>query len=368
MKISLILILLLFPSYCFSVENSKENSCGPTTFYADLKGDATKETVVLVNGKHNTQERGCHFESLTIYEKNKVVYEEKSKISNAGDSTYEYKRDITIVRFRKGSKEMIFYRQHYCSNCDAGTILGFIKGKYQTVTYKASRGVQVVDLEGNGNKEIVADPHGYYGTMPRIYDYDLINDEFVSSEKNHPKFYQDLIQECEDNLARFQEKGAQCCSRTVNLEMIASAATTLEDDDLYEKTMDRLSAVHVEIGKFFYSKNRFDNAIKEYQTAIEKNNRNYEAFNFLGYSFFRNHKFKDAVNSLVNSIAINPSYVEGHYNLALAYWADGEQPKAIHEIKTLLQLDPKYKEKIKDDTQFKKFKSNKEFQTLMGIN
>jgi tetratricopeptide (TPR) repeat protein len=362
MKKTLILILLILPRFCFPTEVSKEDSCGSDTFYADMKGDGDKETIVLVNGKLTVQDDVCHFKSLTIYEKNKIVYEEKIKPEDVQNME---SREISIERFHIGSKEMIFYGQHYCSNCNDGIVLGFIGGKYQEVRFRANRGVQVIDLDGDGNNEIVADPEGYYEEMPSIFDYDPIKDEFTSSEKKHPKFYQNLIKDCEAHLAEFSEEGDECCNRTANLAQIASAAAILGDDDLHKKTMARLSTVYVDIGKYYYSKNKIDEAIREYQIAINKNGRNYEALNYLGYSYFRRHKFKEAVDSLLNSISINPSYVEGHYNLALAYWSDGKKTKAINEIKSVLKLDPKYKDQIKDDTQFKVFKSSKEFRALI---
>lgn len=71
------------------------------------------------------------------------------------------------------------------------------------------------------------------------------------------------------------------------------------------------------------------------------------------------------MNALMQSISIKLDYIDGHYNLALAYWADGQKTKAIDEIKTCLKLDPKYKDKIKDDTQFETFKSSKEYRALI---
>ena len=362
MKRSLILILLIFPSYCFPAGNSKENTCGPNTFYADMKGDGGKEAIILVNEKLEGQDQGCHFKSLKIYEKNKIVFEETIKLENEANME---SREISIERFHKGDKEMIFYRQHNCSNCNPVFVLGFMKAKYQTVLFNAATGGEVIDLEGDGNKEIVVDPHGYYGSMPTIHDYDPIKDEFINSGSKHPKFYRDLIKESEAEILKFPESGNDCCTRTANLEMIEGAAATLGDNDLLNKTKDRLSVVYVEYGKAYYSKNDFRRAISAYKTAVKNNSSNYEAFNYLGYSYFRNHEFKEAVDSLENSIAINPSYVEGHYNLALAYWSSEERTKAIYEIKSILKFDPSYKDKIKDDTQFKVFKSSKEFRTLI---
>ncbi len=364
MKSSLILILLIFPSYCYPAGNSKETTCGPYTYYADLKGDGSKEAIVLVNEKLDKQDDRCHFKSLIIYEKNKIVYEEKS----GADEPYEDSRYISIERFHKGSKEMIFYNKSWCSNCGSANVLGFKNRKYQTISFNCATSGEVVDLDGDGNKEIVVDSHGYYGSMPRIYDYDPIKDEFIVSGSKHAKFYRDLIKECEGNILNYPESGNDCCTRTANLEMINGAAATLGDNDLLNKTKDRLSEVWVEYGKAYYLKKDFDRAISSYKTAIENNSRNYEAFNYLGYSYFRNHEFKQAVDSLVNSIAINPSYIEGHYNLALAYWANGEQTNAIDQIKTILKLDPTYKDKIKADGQFNVFKSNKEYRTLIMQN
>jgi tetratricopeptide (TPR) repeat protein len=73
-----------------------------------------------------------------------------------------------------------------------------------------------------------------------------------------------------------------------------------------------------------------------------------------------------AIESLEKSIKINPKYVEGHYNLALAYWANQDKKKAISEVKKVLELDPTYKAKIKDDVQFRLFKSSPWFNKLIS--
>src|SRR5579885_1730840 len=165
MKKSFIFILLVIPAYCYPADYSKENTCGPTTLYADMKGDGSKNVIVLVSEKSEERGGNCLIKSLTIYEKNKIVYEEKTTADGA-DELFENSEATTVVRFQKSAKEMFFSYKHWCSNCGSADVFGFIKGKYQRLSFSFAYSGKVVDLEGDGNNEIVIDPHGYYGTMP----------------------------------------------------------------------------------------------------------------------------------------------------------------------------------------------------------
>jgi tetratricopeptide (TPR) repeat protein len=123
---------------------------------------------------------------------------------------------------------------------------------------------------------------------------------------------------------------------------------------------------HVLLGKKLFLNKKFDQAISEYQKAINENSNDFQAYELKGYTYYRAGNYLKAIDSLEKSVELNHAHLMGYYNLALAYWANGQRDKALEEIKRLLIFDKSYKEKIKEDPQFKEFQSSKNFVALLN--
>lgn len=123
---------------------------------------------------------------------------------------------------------------------------------------------------------------------------------------------------------------------------------------------------HVRLGKKFAGRKDFDGAIAEYQKAIGADVGDFEAFELMGYAYYRQGLNDKAIEALEESIKINPNHLFGYYNLALAYWAKGDQASALAELKKLFELDGSFREKVKADHQFKVFTVSKEFNDLVS--
>lgn len=114
-----------------------------------------------------------------------------------------------------------------------------------------------------------------------------------------------------------------------------------------------------------YHAGRYSDAIGFYDEAIKLDPRNPVIFDLKGYSLFRNKEFENAVLVLKKSIEIDPNYIWGYYDLALAYWANGEEEKAVRTVEMILEMNPTFKEIIKKDGQFNRFKRSEKFRELI---
>lgn len=110
---------------------------------------------------------------------------------------------------------------------------------------------------------------------------------------------------------------------------------------------------------------KYDEAIVSYLEAIHRDPENKEALNLLGYTFFKKKQYIIAISYLERSTQIEPDEPWGHYNLALALWANGDKDRAIREVQQALILDPTFRNKIKEDSQFKNFYSSQRFRELI---
>lgn len=127
--------------------------------------------------------------------------------------------------------------------------------------------------------------------------------------------------------------------------------------DLKKKTDSENDArKHVSRGAELALAERFVEAVQEYDRAIEVDPDNLTAYNNKGYAFIRLGYFKEAIEPLKYAIDKDPSYIWGHYNLALAYWDQGERDKAVNEVAAVLKIDKHFRDIIKHDSQFEKFK------------
>ena len=115
----------------------------------------------------------------------------------------------------------------------------------------------------------------------------------------------------------------------------------------------------------FYSKN-YSAAIAAYDKAIELDPTNAVVFDLKGYCLLKTGDTQKAIDVLKQAIVIDRKYLWAHYDLALAYWTGGDTSSAVAEVKQLIALDPTFRDVIKTDAQFGKFRTSPEFRTLIG--
>lgn len=130
---------------------------------------------------------------------------------------------------------------------------------------------------------------------------------------------------------------------------------------------ERKALAHNERGLDLFSKNKFEQAVKEYNEAIRAFPSLAAAHNNLGSALFALGRFEEAAASFRQAAQLDPKYAQAHFNLALAliklghereandslvnasraYFDAGEEhlregrlPEAEASFNALLQIDP----------------------------
>ncbi len=87
-----------------------------------------------------------------------------------------------------------------------------------------------------------------------------------------------------------------------------------------------------------------DDAIKEYQAALQLRPDEAELHKSLGEFYLDNHSDQDAERELTKAVALDPSRTETLYSLGRLYIMDNENEKAVPLLRRALQLQPNLNE------------------------
>jgi tetratricopeptide (TPR) repeat protein len=159
--------------------------------------------------------------------------------------------------------------------------------------------------------------------------------------------------------------------KTVTQELQSAQQSIAIQKQEFESAKAQLSRVNaaseqIRLGvSQFYSKN-YTAAIAAYDKALELDPTNAVVFDLKGYCLFKAGDSQEAVEVLKQAIALDAKYIWARYDLALAYWAGGDTSSAIAEVKKVVASDPTFRDIIKTDAQFNKFRASPEFRTLIG--
>ena len=99
---------------------------------------------------------------------------------------------------------------------------------------------------------------------------------------------------------------------------------------------------HNNLGLAYNAQQRIDDAIKEFQTAIEKEPNYAQAHNNLGGIYAKKKHIDRAIQGYLQALRIKPKFPEAHYNLGKAYADQGRIDEAIKEYLVALQQRPNY--------------------------
>lgn len=80
-------------------------------------------------------------------------------------------------------------------------------------------------------------------------------------------------------------------------------------------------------------------AIKSYQTVIQRNTHNYSAYNDLALVLASQGNKKHAIANFKKSIMANPDYANAYYNLGLLFLGDNNYQQAIEQFQKITELN-----------------------------
>jgi tetratricopeptide (TPR) repeat protein len=101
---------------------------------------------------------------------------------------------------------------------------------------------------------------------------------------------------------------------------------------------------HNNLGNDLLQKGRVDDAISQYQMALQIKPNYAEAHNNLGNALPQKGRVDDAISQCQMALQIKPDYAEAHNNLGNALLQKGSVDDAISQYQTALQIRPDYVE------------------------
>ena len=103
-----------------------------------------------------------------------------------------------------------------------------------------------------------------------------------------------------------------------------------------------LANTHYNQGEFFLSDERYDEALTEFQKAIDLKPDYARAYFGRGHVYRRTKRYANAIIALQQAIKFKPNYKEAHYGLALSYFESNDNNKAEAAANASLRIDPYY--------------------------
>lgn len=89
-----------------------------------------------------------------------------------------------------------------------------------------------------------------------------------------------------------------------------------------------------------YDKKDYENALINFQSALEENPQNAAIHYYIGMCYKENN-VSMAVNEFLNTIKLDPNYLDAYYMLGVAYMALKEYENASNYFQKLLEISPK---------------------------
>jgi tetratricopeptide (TPR) repeat protein len=98
------------------------------------------------------------------------------------------------------------------------------------------------------------------------------------------------------------------------------------------------------LGNALLQKGQVDEALEQFQKALEINHHDVDAHSNLGAALFQKGQVDDAVAHYKKALEINPNYAQANYNLGLALFQKGQVDDAVAQYKKAVKINPYYPE------------------------
>ena len=121
------------------------------------------------------------------------------------------------------------------------------------------------------------------------------------------------------------------------------AKTSLDELERLEDILPKSDAsTHCNRGDSFLNNGRYDEALAEFQRAIDLDADYEEAHYGIGRVYLHSERYIDAINAFEQLISSNPNYIEAHHGLGLVYFLSGDNRKAEASANAALNIDSNY--------------------------
>ena len=99
-------------------------------------------------------------------------------------------------------------------------------------------------------------------------------------------------------------------------------------------------AAHYNLGNALLQKGQLDTALAQYEKAVEIDPNDAAAHINLGNAFFQKQQLDEAVAQFEKAVEINPNDAEAQYNLGNAFFQKGQLDEAVAQFQKALKIDP----------------------------
>jgi tetratricopeptide (TPR) repeat protein len=104
----------------------------------------------------------------------------------------------------------------------------------------------------------------------------------------------------------------------------------------------RNAVAHSGLGKWLQGQGRIEEAVRQYELALEINPVHLTAHNNLGAIRFQQGRLDEAIAHFEAALAASPNYAKAHNNLGSCFLNQGKVDEAIAEYRRAVEIDPGY--------------------------
>ena len=111
-----------------------------------------------------------------------------------------------------------------------------------------------------------------------------------------------------------------------------------------EKTESRDADFYIKRGNAYHEKGQYDQAILDYNKALEINPKDALAYYHRGISYEKKGQYDQAISNYTKALEINPRDTGAYYNRGMAYGNKGQYDHAILDYTKALEFNPRFTE------------------------
>ncbi len=140
-------------------------------------------------------------------------------------------------------------------------------------------------------------------------------------------------QSISEDVAAYIERGIAYASYCKYDQAIANFDRAIEINPRYAKA-------YTHRGNVYWHKRQYTQAIANYSTALVINPRDAVAYNNRGIAYVSKGRYTLAIGNFDRAIEINPRYAKAYTNRGNVYWHRGQYDQAVSDFSRAVEIDP----------------------------